>query len=102
MFMKRSAIALGLLCVSLFGPGLVLAATTQVPADRLLSNEELVSLLETASHPALDEVRRRFEADETDGLEALAGYFRETFSERYYFVWYKTVERFADYRARFT
>ena len=102
MRMKRSVIALGLLCASLFGPGLILAAPTQVPADRLLSNEELVSLLESESGPALDEVRRRFEADEAAGLKALAGYFREAFSARYYFDWKKTDERFADYRTRFT
>lgn len=102
MYMKRSAIALGLLCATLFHSGFILAAPKQVPADRLLSNDELVSLLESSSDSALEEVRRRFDTEEIAGLQALAGYFREAFSERYYFDWKNTDERFADYRTRFT
>ena len=71
-----------------------------VPADRLLSDDELVTLL-NPGEVAGDNVRSLYASDRDKGLEALAAYLRDTFSQRYYFDWKNVKSRFADYEKQF-
>ena len=95
--LKSTVLAL----VTLFSLATVPVAEGSIPADRLLTDQELVDLLDAGSNPELDGIRQLFKADPDRGLEALAAHFREAYSERYYFDWKNIESRFAYYRERF-
>lgn len=76
-------------------------ALPRAPADRLLTDAELVALLDERAFPAAAEIRARFSEEPDAALEALAEQLREAFAERYYFDWRRTASRFRDYRERF-
>ena len=61
----------------------------QAPADRLMTNDELVALLDTQNDPVLVSIVDTYNDNPTEGLSALTSYFREAFSSRYYFDWKK-------------
>lgn len=73
----------------------------RVPADRLISNDELVAVLDTRDNPELERIVAIYEEQPAKGLEALASYFREAFSRRYFFDWRKLDSRFAYYAGHF-
>jgi len=73
----------------------------RVPADRLMTNDELVALLDPKGDPELERIVSLYQAQPTEGLTALAGYFREVFSSRYYFDWKDLETRFAYYAGHF-
>ena len=101
MRVARVTLRIGLLILLL--PCAVLgdpAKLEQAPADRLLSDAELVALLDRKS-PAAAEINRRYREDPEAGLQALAAWFRDRYAERYFFDWTTVDARFADYRARF-
>ena len=73
----------------------------RIPADRLMTNDELVALLDPQGEPELERIVRLYETQPTEGLRALTGYFREVFSSRYYFDWRDLETRFAYYAEHF-
>ncbi len=81
--------------------GLAEAGPSEIPAERLLSDEELILLLDPDSEPALEPVQRLFEENSEGAMQAFAAHFREAFSERYYFDWKSLDARFGYYRERF-
>ena len=94
------------LIIGLLGAGLsdVLSAgdpLDRAPADRLLSDAELVMLLDERVFPGAKAIQSRFHEDPDAALEALAAHLREAFADRYYFDWRKVASRFDDYREQF-
>ena len=70
-------------------------------ADRLLGNDELVTLLNVRGDPALESITALYESQPSEALKALAGYFREAMSRRYYFDWKQLDTRFGYYAGNF-
>lgn len=75
--------------------------TARIPSQRLLTDVELVSLLDSRGNPEIENIQALYGEHPTKGLQALAEYLRETYSERYYFDWKNVDQRFADYQKRF-
>lgn len=69
-----------------------------IPHDRLLTDEELVSLLDVQRYPKLQAIQTTFAQDQEAGLRALAEYFRGAYAERYLFDWRRVDERFAEFK----
>ena len=81
-----------------------LAKTKQIqtiPEDRLLSNDELISLLDTDKSPALQNIQHIYANDKEDGLKELAKYFKKIYGQRYYFHWQDVDKRFPRYESDF-
>jgi len=74
---------------------------SRVPADRLMTDDELVALLDPQGDPELERIVSLYQAQPSEGLKALTGYFREAFSSRYYFDWKDLETRFAYYAEHF-
>lgn len=72
-----------------------------IPHERLLTDDELVQLLDVETRPALKAIQELYGNNPVEGLQALAAHFRAVYAERYLFDWTKVDERFADYQARF-
>lgn len=76
----------------------VLAQYKMVPYDHVLSNNELIELLDTENNSELLDIQvSYFKGDKDNALKKLALYFKERFSERYFFDWKKFEERFEEY-----
>ncbi|MCI0522357.1 MAG: heparinase II/III family protein [Bacteroidales bacterium] len=70
----------------------------EAPYDHVVSDEELVMLLNTSADPALEEIQKSFLAGRKDqSLEQLAGYFREKLAVRYFFSWKDFDQKFKEY-----
>ena len=91
----------GLLCAGLSNDLVAEPAPDGAPADRLLTDAELVALLDESVFPGAGDIKTRFDNDPDAALQALAAHLREAFAGRYYFDWRKAEQRFADYRERF-
>lgn len=104
MTLKASLTTILLLFVTVFAlPGA--AADTHghpIPHDRLLTNDELISLLDTQAMPQLGELQDLYRANPAAGLEALAAHLRAAYAQRYYFDWRETDRRFGVYQGRFS
>jgi len=72
-----------------------------IPHDRLLTDTELVNLLDAKANPEARQIQRLYREQPTESLKKLAEYFREAFSERYFFDWKNMAHRFTEYRERF-
>lgn len=72
-----------------------------VPVDRLLTDDELVDLLDAEDNAALASIKALYGRDNRKGLFALSRYFKEAFSNRYFFDWQNTDERFQFYAKNF-
>ena len=72
-----------------------------IPADRLMTNDELVAFLNFQGDPELESIVSLYEAEPTEGLRALTGYFRDVFSKRYFFDWKNLDARFSYYAEHF-
>ena len=71
---------------------------TQIPAERILTSAELFELLDEEKYEGLREIKKVFQKGKKELAEVqLADYFKEAFSERYYFSWKKFEERFNTY-----
>jgi hypothetical protein len=76
----------------------LLAQNKMVPYDHVLSNSELIELLDTENNPELLGIQNSyFEGNKDDALKKLALYYKERFSEKYFFDWKKFEERFEEY-----
>ena len=72
-----------------------------VPADRLLSDAELLSLLR-ADAPELQTIIELRDAGNTDSAIAkLLEHLRSASAKRYFFDWRNVAARFADYQRRY-
>lgn len=76
------------------GPGLI-------PVDRFLTNDELVVLLNKGGNGGQAGIVQLYETRPNKGLQALAEYFRENFSTRFFFNWKDLEERFRFYSDHF-
>lgn len=76
------------------GPGLI-------PVDRFLTNDELVVLLNKGGNGGQAGIVQLYETRPNKGLQALAEYFRENFSTRFFFNWKNLEERFRFYSDHF-
>ena len=90
-----------LVCAVLALAGAAEASVQAAPSDRLLSDTELIGLLDPGACPDAAELLERVERDPEAGLEALAGQLGEAFSQRYFFDWKDLGARFAEYRTSF-
>ena len=73
----------------------------RVPDDRLLTDAELIALLDPQVYGDKAGLEREFREDPEKALKALAEYLRAAYAECYYFDWRNASGRFADYRRRF-
>jgi hypothetical protein len=99
--LKALLLQLVVLAFTLTVSALAEGAPDGIPADRLLSDEELVALLNTDAEPTLEPIQRLFADSPEEAMQALAAYFREAFSERYYFDWRNLGARFTYYSEKF-
>ncbi|NNL05425.1 MAG: heparinase [Xanthomonadales bacterium] len=72
-----------------------------VTTDRLLSDTELVAMLDPQSFPEAAAIQALYDEDPDAALQHLAARLRDAFAERYYFDWRRVEGRFDDYRKRF-
>lgn len=69
-----------------------------VPYDHVISEEELILLLDTGDDPLLAEIQETFlRGDRDKALERLATYFKDKLAERYFFSWKDFDRKFAEY-----
>ena len=102
MYQIRNLLLSGLLLFGFTYVGEVESGTTQqIPADRLLTDEELVLLLDVEDYPLANELRQQFSKDPEATMKRLAADFRDLFAERFYFDWRNVDARFTEYRDRF-
>jgi len=72
-----------------------------IPADRVLTNKELLGYVDY-SNPDIMPVKSTIaEGDTQQALHLLAGYLREKAGFRYYFDWHNFDARFQDYRNKY-
>ena len=72
-----------------------------VPSDRLMTDAELVALLDAEAFPAVAEIKDAYREQPGEALGTLAEYLGDRFAERYYFDWRNVAQRFDDYADRF-
>ncbi|MCJ8163228.1 heparinase II/III family protein [Pontibacter sp. E15-1] len=81
------------------------AAQAQVPADRVLRDGELFTVLKKTADPALTQLTQLYQKggkrNQEKAKKELANYFRQKAAQRYYFNWQHFDDRLADYLARF-
>ncbi len=75
----------------------------RVDFDHVPNNKEIVYLLDVDYSPDLKCIREDYEAGkQQEALDALAKYFKEKFSERYFFDWKNFANRFAEYNQMYS
>lgn len=72
-----------------------------IPANRLLSDDELISLLGTNTSPILQDIQTTYAKNKENGLRELAKYFKKVYGQRYYFHWADVDKRFPRYKNDF-
>lgn len=81
----------------------LLAQNVTVPFDRVLTNSELIDLLDVEQSPELKVIQKNYRNGQQEkALEALAAYFKERFSERYFFDWKNFESRFEQYNQMYS
>ena len=75
--------------------------TQTIPANRLLSDDELISLLDVDTSPALQNIQKAYAKNKENGLKELAKYFKKVYGQRYYFHWEDVDKRFPRYENDF-
>ncbi len=69
-----------------------------VPYDHVLTESELIDLLDVNYSPKLKTIQSTYHSGAKEvALEKLANYFKERFSERYFFDWKNFESRFEEY-----
>lgn len=87
-----------LILLFLMVPLLIGAQNQMVPVDHVLTDAELINVLNTDFSIELERVQVKYKEGKIDeALKLLAGYFKERFSERYLFDWKNFDKRFAEY-----
>jgi hypothetical protein len=75
-----------------------LSKSETVTYDHVLTDEELIELLITNNNSQLTAIQEQYNKGEKEAaLEQLALYFKERFSERYFFDWKNFEKRFEEY-----
>ncbi|WP_372772213.1 heparinase II/III family protein [Mangrovibacterium sp.] len=78
------------------------AQLNEVPYDHVISNSELIDLLDE-NNEDLREIQQLYRKGKTDlALEKLTSYFKEQFSNRYFFDWKNFPVRFAEYNQMYS
>lgn len=81
------------------------ATTPKVPADKVLTEQELFKVLQGTTDPALAQAlqlhQKGGKKNREKAVQQLAAYFRQKAAERYYFNWQHFEERLSDYLVRF-
>ncbi|MGQ1784147.1 MULTISPECIES: heparinase II/III family protein [unclassified Saccharicrinis] len=76
----------------------VVAQSTLVPYDHVPTNKEIIELLDVSYSAELKEIQDKYKTGkQEEALDKLANYFKERFSERYFFDWKNFETRFAEY-----
>lgn len=84
-------------------PVTALTQIKAVPFDHVLTRTELIDLLDVTSASELKDVQLQYEKGQKDAaLEKLANYFKEKFSERYFFDWKNFDARFEAYNKMYS
>lgn len=84
-------------------PVKALTQITAVPFDHVLTGSELIDLLDVSSNAELKDIQFQYKKGQKDAaLEKLADYFKEKFSERYFFDWKNFEARFATYNKMYS
>jgi len=84
-------------------PITVFAQDFRVPFDHVLTNSELIDLLDVEQNPELKVIQDNYRNGQQDeALEALAVFFKERFSERYFFDWKNFETRFEQYNQMYS
>ncbi|MFA9390993.1 MAG: heparinase II/III family protein [Prolixibacteraceae bacterium] len=97
MIRKLKYIFLFILPVTLF------AQSEMVPFDHVLTNREIIELLNVEYSPELQIIQQNYNlGKQEEALEALSFYFKERFSERYFFDWKNFKNRFAEYNSLYS
>ena len=92
-----------LILIILVIPIMALPQTAIVPFDHVLTESELVELLDVSRSPELKDIQSEYREGQKDAaLEQLANYFKEKFSERYFFDWKNFDARFAAYNKMYS
>lgn len=92
-----------LLLLLIFLPLSLFAQNTMVPFDHVPTNKEIVALLNENYSPGLKAVKNKYNSGkQEEALNELAAYFKEKFSERYFFDWKNFQSRFAGYNRMYS
>lgn len=84
-------------------PVTALTQITTVPFDHVVTEPELIELLDVSNNPELKEIQQQYKKGQKDAaLEKLADYFKEKFSERYFFDWKNFDARFEAYNKMYS
>lgn len=84
-------------------PFSALAQIKQVPSDHVLNDQELIELLDLNYSPELKTIHSNYTNGNKDvALGQLAHYFKEKFSERYFFSWKEFDKKFAEYNQMYS
>ena len=87
----------------LFFPIVLVAQNKTVPYDHVLTDQELIELLDIDYSSSLTEIKLLYnKGEEEKALEELAEYFKEKFSERYFFDWKNFTDRFIEYNKMYS
>ncbi len=74
-----------------------------VPSDHVLTDSELIDFLNPQYNPQLEQIQSDFKnGNEEKALEELSQYFKERFSERYFFNWKNFDSRFDFYNRNYS
>jgi len=81
--------------------GLSVVISKDIPHDRILSDSEVLYVLNEDDHNLVNIIRMRDEGNESDAVNQLAGYLKDKMSERFYFNWKNFNQRFKYYANTF-
>ena len=87
-----------LIVICFLFPISLFAQMETVPFDHVMSNNEIIDLLHVGYSKELKVIQDKYyQGEEQQALKELADYFKERFSERYFFDWKNFSSRFAEY-----
>jgi hypothetical protein len=79
------------------------AQELSIPSDHVLGDDELVDLLNSKADSELKKIQTAYHAGKKDkALEALADYFKDKLSDRYFFSWRNFDQRFEEYNKMYS
>lgn len=84
-------------------PLALFAQSSMVAFNQVPSNKEIIELLDVNYSPELKTIQNKYtNGQQEQALNQLANYFKERFSERYFFDWKNFDNRFAEYNQMYS
>lgn len=84
-------------------PLTVFAQNNGIAYNHVPTNAEIIELLDVDYSPELQSIQNNYKQGNTEqALEELAAYFKERFSERYFFDWKNFKNRFSEYNKMYS